>query len=176
MASSVNNPTTPFTYQNGDNPMRDIIERFDAIVNKSPQSLTSTLISQPVTVAALNSNTGITIPANSLIESIGVLFVEDIIMPATSTFNIGFGTASGNNLLVASTEVGVASTTIAANSYTSTNNGSIAGLGGAAIVVAVDAPLYSGTTTTDIWVQTTVGTAVLTSTSSFKVIVNYRGL
>tara|TARA_R110000803_G_scaffold210774_1_gene283655 strand:+ start:55 stop:588 length:534 start_codon:yes stop_codon:yes gene_type:complete len=169
-------PTSEFGFVGGTNPMNNLRDRLNAVVDFSLQSKISDVITQPVTVATVNTDTAIDIPANSLIESIGILYVEDVPMAATSTFNVAVGTSAAGVDLVASTEVGPNNVTILANSFASTSNGNISVVGGAELVMAVAAPLFTGTTSTSIFVSTVVGTAALTTASSFRVVVNYRGL
>ena len=169
-------PTSEFGFVGGTNPMNNLRDRLNAVVDFSLQSKISDVITQPVTVATVNTDTAIDIPANSLIESIGILYVEDVPMAATSTFNVAVGTSAAGVDLVASTAVGPNNTTILANSFASTSNGNISVAGGAELVMAVAAPLFTGTTSTSIFVSTVVGTAALTTASSFRVVVNYRGL
>jgi hypothetical protein len=176
MVIKLTDPTSEFGFVGGTHPMNNVRDRLNAIVDFSLQSKTSAVITQPLAVATTDTDTAIDIPANSLIESIGILYVENVTLAATSTFDVAFGTSAAGVDLVASTNVGPNNVTILANSFASTSNGNISVAGGTALVMAVAAPLFTGTTSTSIFVSTVVGTAALASASSFRVVVNYRGL
>ena len=70
MVINLTDPTSEFGFVGGTNPMNNVRDRLNAIVDFSLQSKTSAVITQPLAVATTDTDTAIDIPANSLIESI----------------------------------------------------------------------------------------------------------
>jgi len=135
-------------------------------------NVVSAIIDIPLATGAVNFNTGITIPAGSLLKSVGVFFTEACNPSGNGTLSVAIGNASGDTSIVAATALNAATEDIAINSFVSTSNGAKGTSGGSAIAMAAGSALYFDSATT-LFFQSTVTTAVLGADCEVKVVVEY---
>jgi len=117
-------------------------------------------------------NSGITIPAGSLLKSLGVFFTEACNPTSNGLLNVAFGTSSGDVSIVALTALNAATEDITINSFISTSNGAKGTSGGNAIAMAAGSALYFDSATT-LWFTATVTTDPLTADCEVKVVAEY---
>ena len=175
MVNSLSDSTAPFGYVNGDNPLRDVVTRFDAnalTFASTPSSKVSTTIQVPVAAATVNTQLVSFIPAGSLVTSIGIFFTENAQVGASGVLSVGFGNASADVSIVASTGLNAAGSDITINSFTSTSSKHALTASGAAIAFAAGSALYFGNAS-DLWFQTIVSGNVLDATSEVKIVMEY---
>jgi hypothetical protein len=170
----MNNPliaTDGFTYVLGDNPQRNIAQRLDAISNAFYASKASTTITIPVGIATTNNELENFIPAGSLVTSLGIFFTENVATSA-GTLAVGFGNASGDASIVASTVLNGAGDNFNINSFTSTSSKHKVEPSGNAIEFAAGSELWFGNTSS-LWFQTIVATGVLDTPVDVKIVMEY---
>jgi hypothetical protein len=170
----MNNPliaTDSFAYVPGDNPQRNIIQRLDAISNAFYASRVSTTITIPAGVATTNNELVNFIPAGSLVTSLGIFFTENVATTA-GILAVGFGDASGNDSIVASTELNGAGDNFNINSFTSTSSKHKVEVNGNAIAFRAGSELWFGNASS-LWFQTIVALGVLDTPVDVKVVMEY---
>ena len=170
----MNNPliaTDSFAYVPGDNPQRNIIQRLDAISNAFYASMVSTTITIPAGVATTNNELVNFIPAGSLVTSLGIFFTENVATTA-GTLAVGFGNASGDASIVASTVLNGAGDNFNINSFTSTSSKHKVEVNGNAIAFAAGSELWFGNTSS-LWFQTIVAAGALDTPVDVKVVMEY---
>lgn len=117
-------------------------------------------------------NSGIIIPAGSLLKSLGVFFTEACNPTSNGLLNVAFGVSSGDTSIVALTALNAATEDITINSFISTSNGAKGTSGGNAIAMAAGSALYFDSATT-LWFTATVTTDPLTADCEVKVVAEY---
>ena len=170
----MNNPliaTDSFAYVPGDNPQRNIIQRLDAISNAFYASMVSTTITIPAGVATTNNELVNFIPAGSLVTSLGIFFTENVATTA-GTLAVGFGNASGDASIVASTVLNGAGDNFNINSFTSTSSKHKVEVNGNAIAFAAGSELWFGNASS-LWFQTIVAAGALDTPVDVKVVMEY---
>ena len=170
----MNNPliaTDSFAYVPGDNPQRNIIQRLDAISNAFYASMVSTTITIPAGVATTNNELVNFIPAGSLVTSLGIFFTENVATTA-GTLAVGFGNASGDASIVASTVLNGAGDNFNINSFTSTSSKHKVEVSGNAIEFAAGSQLWFGNQSS-LWFQTIVAAGALDTPVDVKVVMEY---
>jgi len=135
-------------------------------------NVVSAILDIPLAVDVVNFNTGITIPAGSLLKSVGVFFTEACNPTSNGILSVAFGNASADVSIVAATALNAATEDITINSFVSTSNGAKGTSGGAAIAMAAGSALYFDSATT-LFFQSTVATDPLTADCEVKVVVEY---
>ena len=170
----MNNPliaTDSFAYVPGDNPQRNIIQRLDAISNAFYASMVSTTITIPAGIAETNNELVNFIPAGSLVTSLGIFFTENVATTA-GTLAVGFGNASGDASIVASTVLNGAGDNFNINSFTSTSSKHKVEVNGSAIEFAAGSELWFGNASS-LWFQSIVATGALDTPVDVKVVMEY---
>jgi hypothetical protein len=166
--------TQNFNYTSGINP-RDVVGgRFNDIASylgEVQRAKASATITIPVGVTTTNFQLANFIPAGSLVSSLGIFFTENV-ATAAGTLAVGFGDASGNDSIVASTVLNGAGSNFNINSFTSTSSKHKVQASGNAIAFRDGAELWFGNTS-DLWFQTIVATGVLTATCDVKIVMEY---
>tara|TARA_Y100000389_G_scaffold201394_1_gene244018 strand:- start:329 stop:883 length:555 start_codon:yes stop_codon:yes gene_type:complete len=135
-------------------------------------NVVSSIIDIPLATGALNFNTGITIPAGSLLKSVGVFFTEECTSTGNGILSVAFGSTSGDTSIVAATALNASAEGITINSFVSTSNGAKGTSSGAAIAMAAGSALYFDSATT-LFFQSTVATDPLSADCEVKVVVEY---
>ena len=175
MVNSLSDSTAPFGYVNGDNPLRDVVTRFDAnalTFASTPSSKVSSTIQIGTSVVTVNTQLVSFIPAGSLVTSLGIFFTENAQAGSAGVLSVGFGDASADVSIVASTGLNAAGEDITINSFTSTSSKHALTGSGAAIAFAAGSALYFGNAS-DLWFQTIVSGNVLDATSEVKIVMEY---
>ncbi len=177
MATPVaNSVKSPLVINNQAPTERQITNRVTSVGSYLKSSVNTNVVSGiidiPLALGALNFNTGITIPAGSLLKSVGVFFTEACNPTGNGTLSVAFGNASGDVSIVAATALNAATEDITINSFVSTSNGAKGTSTGNAIAMAAGSALYFDSATT-LFFQSTVTTAVLTADCEVKVVVEY---
>ena len=167
---------SPFAFSLGMNPERSISNRLNetGIYLKSSvnTNVVSAVLDIPLAVGVENFNTGITIPAGSLLKSVGVFFTEACNPTSNGILSVAFGNASEDVSIVAATALNAATEDITINSFVSTSNGAKGTSGGAAIAMVAGSALYFDSAAT-LFFQSTVATDPLTADCEVKVVVEY---
>jgi hypothetical protein len=165
-----------FAFSGGNNPNRSISNRLNetGIYLKSSvnTNVVSGILDIPLAVGPNYFNSGITIPAGSLLKSVGVFFTEAANPTSNGLLNVAFGNASGDTSIVDLTALNLATEDITINSFVSTSNGAKGTSGGNAIAMAAGSALYLDSATT-LWFTATVTTDPLTADCEVKVVVEY---
>jgi|MDSV01.2.fsa_nt_gb hypothetical protein len=140
-----------------------------------PKKKVSSLITIPVATATTNNQLANFIPAGSLVTSLGVFFTEACDPTSNGVLSVGFGNASADVSIVASTALNIATENIVINSFTSTTSKHFltsSGTAANALKFAVDSALYFDNES-DLFFQTIVATNVLSATCGVKVTMEY---
>jgi len=164
-----------FNYTNGVNPMDVVGGRFNDIASylgEVQRAKASATITIPVGAATTNNQLSSFIPAGSLVSSIGIFFTENVDAGASGVLSVGFGNASADVSIVASTALNTAGDDITINSFTSTSSKHAVETGGNAIAFAAGSALWFGNVS-DLWFQTTVAGNVLGATVDVKIVMEY---
>ena len=167
---------TPFQPNNQSPTERQISSRLTAtgiyLRDQVNTNVVSAILDIPLAVDVVDFNTGITIPAGSLLKSVGVFFTEECTPTSNGILSVAFGSTSGDTSIVAATALNASAEGITINSFVSTSNGAKGTSSGAAIVMAEGSALYFDSATT-LFFQSTVATAVLDADCEVKVVVEY---
>ena len=167
--------TTVFEYTEGINPSDVVGGRFDdiaAYLGNVQQAKASAIITIPLAQGTTNNEIANFIPSGALVTSVGIFFTENANVDTSGLLAIGFGNASADVSIVASTQLNAASTDIVINSFTSTSSKHALTASGNAIAFAADSALYFGNTSS-LWFQTIVSGADLTATCDVKIVMEY---
>ena len=167
----------PFNYNDypGTNDMAIVGGQFTDIalyLADMPKKAVSSLITIPVAAATTNNEISNFIPANSLVTSLGVFFTENANIQSSGTLAVGFGNASADVSIVASTQLNATSTDIVINSFTSTSSKHALTSGGTAIAFAAASGLYF-VNESSLFFQTIVGGADLSALCQVKVVMEF---
>jgi hypothetical protein len=167
--------TENFEYTKGISPGDVVGGRFNdiaAYLGEVQRAKASALITIPLAQGTTNNELANFIPAGTLVTSLGIFFTEKANIDTGGTLAVGFGDASADVSIVASTALNASGTDIVINSFTSTSSKHALTSGGNAIPFAADSALYF-VNTSSLWFQTIVGTADLTATCDVKVVMEY---
>ena len=180
MVNSLSDSTAPFGYVNGDNPLRDVVTRFDATatyLSARKEASLNTTGTLTIGTSGVSFNLG-TVPANSIITEIILAFKEDLVAGTTSgLYSILFGNTlnggefTGTSALVVAGQEGA---TIAAGTTISTSfgNSNIANPSGDFLEFSDNAPNFSATAQPVFFKSLPIG-ADLEATCNFATIVKY---
>ena len=180
MNKNPNIATEQFEYVPGANPMRNIIQRFDATatyLNARKEASLNTTGTLTIGTSGVSFNLG-TVPANSIITEIILAFKEDLVAGVTTgLYSILFGNTlnggqfTGTSALITATNEG---DTIAAGTTISTNfgNSNIANTGADFFEFSSNAPNYSATAQA-VWFKSLPIDADLEASCDFATIVKY---
>ena len=171
-----------FEFINGKNSQRQIEDRLNTLAsfvrNQAVLYATSDVITVPVatgntdTEVLIGGNTFI--PADSVLSSIGILFIDQLDGGVNATFKVGFGSTSGDESIVTQTTLlDDAGSDISANQFVSTSNGNKGGNGGTAMIIASGSIVFAEATAQSLFLRTNTTTNVLGSTCKIKVIAEY---
>jgi len=167
---------TPFTPNNQSPTLRQISERANVtgvyLRDQVQTTKASALITIPAGQATTNNELAKFIPANSLVTSLGVFFTENANIQSSGTLAVGFGNASADVSIVASTQLNATSTDIVINSFTSTSSKHALTSGGTAIAFAAASGLYF-VNESSLFFQTIVGGADLSALCQVKVVAEF---
>ena len=136
----------------------------------SKQVKSSDIVTIPVTATTTNFELSNFIPASSLVTSLGIFFTENCDVGAAGVLSVGFGNASADVSIVASTELNSAGTDITINSFTSTS--SKHKLEAAGNAIASGSALWFGNASS-LFFQTIVSGNVLAAECQVKVIMEF---
>jgi len=165
-----------FAFSGGNNPNRSISNRLNEtsiyLRDQVQTTKASALITIPAGQATTNNELAKFIPANSLVTSLGIFFTENANIDTSGTLSVGFGNASADVSIVASTQLNAAGTDIVINSFTSTSSKHALTSGGTAIALAADSALWFGNESS-LFFQTIVGAADLTALCQVKVVMEF---
>ena len=165
-----------FAFSGGNNPNRSISNRLNEtgiyLRDQVQTTKASALITIPAGQATTNNELAKFIPANSLVTSLGIFFTENANIDTSGTLAVGFGNASADVSIVASTQLNAAGTDIVINSFTSTSSKHAFTSGGTAIALAADSALWFGNESS-LFFQTIVGAADLTALCQVKVVMEF---
>ena len=139
---------------------------------KSKQVKSSDIVTIPVTASTSNFELSIFIPASSLVTSLGIFFTENCDVGAAGVLSVGFGNASADVSIVASTALNAAGADITINSFTSTSTKHKIETGGNAIAMAPGSALWFGNASS-LFFQTIVSGNVLAAECQVKVIMEF---
>ena len=163
-----------FNYTDGINPADVVGGRLSdiaAYLGEVQRAKASATITIPVGVTTTNFQLANFIPAGSLVSSLGIFFTENV-ATAAGTLAVGFGNASADVSIVASTVLNGAGSNFNINSFTSTSSKHKVQPSGNAIEFAAGSELWFGNTS-DLWFQTIVATGVLTTPVDVKILMEY---
>ena len=164
-----------FNYTDGINPADVVGGRLSdiaAYLGEVQRAKASATITIPVGAATTNNQLASFIPKGSLVSSLGIFFTENVNTGASGILSVGFGNASADVSIVASTALNTAGDDITINSFTSTSSKHAVETGGNAIAFAAGSALWFGNTS-DLWFQTIVSGNVLVSTVDVKIVMEY---
>ena len=166
----------PFSFNNypGTNDMAVVGGQFTDIalyLADMPKKAVSSTITIPAGIATTNNELTRFIPANSLVTSLGIFFTENVATSA-GTLAVGFGNASGDASIVASTVLNGAGDNFNINSFTSTSSKHKVEPSGNAIEFAAGSELWFGNASS-LWFQTIVATGALDTPVDVKVVMEY---
>ena len=166
--------TEDFNYTAGVNPGDAVGGRLNdiaAYLGEVQRAKTSDTVTIPVGVATTNFQLANFIPAGSLVSSLGIFFTENV-ATAAGTLAVGFGNASADVSIVASTALISAGEDVTINSFTSTSSKHALTSGGNAIAFAAGSALWFANTSS-LFFQTIVATGVLTTPVDVKIVMEY---
>jgi len=135
-------------------------------------NVVSAVLDIPLAVGVNNFNTGIAVPAGSILKSVGIFFTEACNPTSNGLLKVAVGNASADASIVALTTLNLATEDIVINSFISTSNGAKGTSGGNAIAMAAGSALYFDSATT-LFLQAEVATDPLTADCEVKVVVEY---
>jgi hypothetical protein len=176
------NAAADFAFINGDNPDRTIENRFNTISSFVKNTAVCSVTSDVITIPVAQGNTdtevlaggGTFIPADSIITSIGILFIDLLDGGANAVFKVGFGPSTGDETIVAQTTLlDNAGSDITANQFASTSNGLIPGTGGAAMKIATGAIVFAESSAQSLFLRTNTTTNDLGATCKIKVVAEF---
>jgi len=182
MSANTTPAGNPFSFTSGGNPSIQIEERLNTLAsfvrNQALLKATSDLITIPVSTGTTNTevliNGNTFIPANSVISSIGILFIDLLDGGANAVFKVGFGSSSGtDNIVDYTTLLDDANSDISANQFVSTSNGNKGGNGGTAMIIQSGSVVYAESSPQSLFLSTITTGNVLGSTCKIKVIAEY---
>ena len=169
-----------FDYVNGQSDFRRLARRLDTIGSFVRNTAACSVVSNMITIPVAASNNDVEvidsrntkfIPANSLVTSLGVFFTENVATSA-GTLAVGFGNASGDASIVASTVLNGAGDNFNINSFTSTSSKHKVEPSGNAIEFAAGSELWFANTSS-LWFQSIVATGALDTPVDVKIIMEY---
>ena len=161
-----------FNYSLGTPDLGQVRDHFNNVARNQQHYLVSDNLNVHVTVQTNNLASGITIPAGAVIIGFSVIFTSAMTATGSGTIALGIGVSSADVSLVASTQVNNAGTTIAQNVVIASNHGGKPHASGASIGFADAAPLLVATAY-EPYLQVIIGTAVLSSAATVKLLVEY---
>ncbi len=165
-----------FAFSGGNNPNRSISNRLNEtgiyLRDQVQTTKASALITIPAGQDTTNNELANFIPANSLVTSLGIFFTENANIDTGGTLAVGFGNASLDVSIVASTVLNAAGTDIVINSFTSTSSKHALTSGGNAIALAAGSALWFGNESS-LFFQTIVAGADLTALCQVKVVMEF---
>ena len=173
--TTANRAVTNFEYTAGLNPSDVVGGRFNdtaAYLSNVQQAKTSATITIPVGAVTTNNQLDAFIPAGALVTSLGIFFTENVDAGAAGILSVGFGNASADVSIVASTALNTAGDDITINSFTSTSSKHAVETGGNAIAFAAGSALWFANASS-LWFQTIVGGNVLGATVDVKIVMEY---
>ena len=166
--------TQNFNYTAGINPSDVVGGRLNdiaAYLGEVQRAKSSATITIPSDIETNNFELASFIPAGSLVTSLGIFFTENVATTA-GTLAVGFGNASGDASIVASTVLNGAGDNFNINSFTSTSSKHKVEVNGSAIEFAAGSELWFGNASS-LWFQTIVATGVLDTPVDVKIVMEY---
>lgn len=168
------NASGPFTVNNGNNPTWQIQNKLDALgryASSAPTYKISSTVTIPAGIAETNNELANFIPAGSLVTSLGIFFTENVATSA-GTLAVGFGNASGDVSIVASTVLNGAGDNFNINSFTSTTSKHKVEVSGNAIAFAAGSELWFANASS-LFFQSIVATGALDTPVDVKIVMEY---